>query len=161
MKRQLSEIEALMNEKYFESRMDMVPASIKEVVCEIGGKKVIVSRELIINDRTMIGVEYTPEGLIAGAFTTDKNGKKIRVESNYGETENHHTPQNLISERLEEISKSLAREKAQAEEKIAQNVAEREEASATPKKKVKKQTLNEEAIRQKQMEKYRNNRRGC
>ena len=43
MKRQLSEIEALMNEKYFESRMDMIPASIKETICEIGGKKVIVS----------------------------------------------------------------------------------------------------------------------
>ena len=160
MKRQLSEIEALMNEKYFESRMDMVPASIKEVVCEIGGKKVIVSRELIINDRTMIGVEYTPEGLIAGAFTTDKNGKKIKVESNYGETNNHHTPQNLISERLEEISKSLAKEKALAEQKIAQNVAERV-AEKAPKKKVKRQTLSEEEIRRKQMEEYNKNRRGC
>ena len=161
MKRQLSEIEALMNEKYFESRMDMVPASIKETICEIGGKKVVVSRELIINDRTMIGVEYTPDGLIAGAFTTDKNGKKIKVESNYGENDIHHTPQNLISERLEEISKTLAREKAEAEQKFAANAAERHAAKEAPKKKVKKQSITEEEIRLKQMTDYNNNRRGC
>lgn len=161
MKRQLSEIEALINEKYFESRMDMIPASIKETICEIGGKKVIVSRELIIKDRTMIGVEYTPDGLIAGAFTTDKNGKKIKVESNYETAENHHTPQNLISERLEEISKSLAKEKAEADHKFAENVAARDTAEKAPKKKVRKQTLSEEDIRRKQMEEYNRNRRGC
>ena len=161
MKRQLSEIEALMNEKYFESRMDMIPASIKETICEIGGKKVIVSRELIIKDRTMIGVEYTPDGLIAGAFTTDKNGKKIKVESNYKTAENHHAPQNLISERLEEISKSLAKEKAEADHKFAENVAARDTAEKAPKKKVRKQTLSEEDIRRKQMDEYNRNRRGC
>ncbi len=161
MKRQLSEIEALMNEKYFESRMDMVPASIKETICEIGGKKVIVSRELIVNDRTMIGVEYTPDGLIAGAFTTDKNGKKIKVESNYSENENHHTPQNLISERLEEISKTLAREKAEAEHKFAENTASRTNNMEASKKTVKRRTINEEEIRRRQLEQYKNNRRGC
>lgn len=161
MKRQLSEIEALMNEKYFESRMDMVPASIKETTCEIGGKEVIVSRELIVKGRTMIGVEYTPDGLIVGAFTTDKNGKRIKVESNYGENEKHHTPQNLISERLEEISKSLAKEKAEAEQKFAKSTATREAVAKSPKKKVRKQTLSEEEIRRKQMEEYNRNRRGC
>lgn len=161
MKRQLSEIEALMNEKYFESRMDMVPASIKETICEIGGKKVTVSRELIVNDRTMIGVEYTPDGLIASAFTTDKNGKKIKVESNYEPSKNHHTPQNLISERLEEISKSLAKEKAEAEQKFTQNTATRETVAEAAKKKVRKQTLSEEEIRRKQMDEYNRNRRGC
>ena len=80
MKRQLSEIEALLNEKYFESKIDMIPASLKTIYSAVGGKDVLVARELIINDRVMLGVEYTPDGLIAGAYTTDKNGRRVRVE---------------------------------------------------------------------------------
>ena len=48
MKRQLSEIEALLNEKYFESKIDMIPASLKTIYSAVGGKDVLVARELII-----------------------------------------------------------------------------------------------------------------
>lgn len=54
MKRQLSEIEALLNEKYFESKIDMIPGQPqKPSIPAVGGKDVLVARELIINDRVM------------------------------------------------------------------------------------------------------------
>lgn len=154
MKRQLSEIEALMNEKFFESRMDMIPASIKETICEIGNKKVTVSRELIIDNRVMIGVEYTPDGLIAGAYTSDKNGKRIKVEGNYKEDSTHHTPQNLISERLEEISKNMQKEKEDATRKFEKNAEERKPEA----KKIKKRQISEEELHRRKIEKYRTER---
>ena len=157
MKRQLSEIEALMNEKFFEYRMNSIPASLKETTCAIGGKEVTVARELIIDNRVMIGVEYTPDGLIAGAYTSDKNGKRIKVESNYKENNNHHTPQNLISERLEEISRNVQKEKAEATRKFEKNA----EARKPEGKKIKKRQISEEELRRREMEKYRENRRGC
>ena len=119
MKRQLSEIEALLNEKYFESKIDMIPASLKTIYSAVGGKDVLVARELIINDRVMLGVEYTPDGLIAGAYTTDKNGRRVRVESNYEKTEANRTPHNLISERLDEVAKTLAREERERKNDVS------------------------------------------
>ena len=74
MKRQLSEIEALMNKKYFESRVDMIPASLKVISSKVSGKEVIVARELIIDDRVFLGVEYTPDGDIVGAVNPYESG---------------------------------------------------------------------------------------
>lgn len=154
MKRQLSEIEALMNEKFFEYRMNSIPASLKETTCAIGDKEVTVSRELIIDNRVMIGVEYTPDGLIAGAYTSDKNGKRIKVESNYKEDNTHHTPQNLISERLEEISRNMQKEKEDATRKFEKNAEERKPEA----KKIKKRQINEEELHRRKIEKYRTER---
>ena len=147
MKRQLSEIEALLNEKYFESKIDMIPASLKTIYSAVGGKDVLVARELIINDRVMLGVEYT----------TDKNGRRVRVESNYEKTEANRTPHNLISGRLDEVAKTLAREERERKND-ASSLAPEKPASKT----VAQRKLSEDEIRRmKQMEEYNKNRRGC
>ena len=157
MKRQLSEIEALLNEKYFESKIDMIPASLKTIYSAVGGKDVLVARELIINDRVMLGVEYTPDGLIAGAYTTDKNGRRVRVESNYEKTEANRTPHNLISERLDEVAKTLAREERERKNDVSSLAPEKPAPKAVAQRK-----LSEDEIRRmKQMEEYNKNRRGC
>ena len=157
MKRQLSEIEALLNEKYFESKIDMIPASLKTIYSAVGGKDVLVARELIINDRVMLGVEYTPDGLIAGAYTTDKNGRRVRVESNYEKTEANRTPHNLISERLDEVAKTLAREERDRKNDASSLAPEKSAPKAVAQRK-----LSEDEIRRmKQMEEYNKNRRGC
>ena len=154
MKRQLSEIEALLNEKYFESKIDMIPASLKTIYSAVGGKDVLVARELIINDRVMLGVEYTPDGLIAGAYTTDKS---VRVESNYEKTEANRTPHNLISERLDEVAKTLAREERERKNDASSLAPEKSAPKAVAQRK-----LSEDEIRRmKQMEEYNKNRRGC
>lgn len=157
MKRQLSEIEALLNEKYFESKIDMIPASLKTIYSAVGGKDVLVARELIINDRVMLGVEYTPDGLIAGAYTTDKNGRRVRVESNYEKTEANRTPHNLISERLDEVAKTLAREERERKNDASSLAPEKPAPKAVAQRK-----LSEDEIRRmKQMEEYNKNRRGA
>lgn len=155
MKRQLSEIEALMNKKYFESRVDMIPASLKVISSKVSGKEVIVARELIIDDRVFLGVEYTPDGDIVGAYTTDAKGRHIKVESSYEKTPDNRTPQNLISERLEEVSRTLAQENGKKQAESAK------EAPAPAKKVVARRKLKDEEIRRKQLEDYKNNRRGC
>ena len=157
MKRQLSEIEALLNEKYFESKIDMIPASLKTIYSAVGGKDVLVARELIINDRVMLRVEYTPDGLIAGAYTTDKNGRRVRVESNYEKTEANRMPHNLISERLDEVAKTLAREERERKNDASSLAPEKSAPMAVAQRK-----LSEDEIRRmKQMEEYNKNRRGC
>lgn len=155
MKRQLSEIEARMNEKYIESRIDMIPASLKVISSKISGKEVIIARELIIEDRVFLGVEYTPDGDIAGAYTTDDKGRHIKVESNYEKTPDNRTPHNLISERLEKVSRTLAQENGKNQPESVK------EAPAPMKKVVVRRKLNDEEIRRKQMEDYQKNRRGC
>lgn len=156
MKPQLSEIEALLNEQYFASKVDMIPASLKSIYSAIEGKDVLIARELIINDRVMLGVEYSPDGVIAGAYTTDRTGKRVRVESSDEKTDNH-TSRNLISERLDEIAQALSRN-----EEHQTSVSEQQpDKNKNGRKTVVRKPLTEEKIRQTQLNNYNKNRRGC
>ncbi len=148
MKPDLNQLEALQKQKYIESKIDMVPASLKEIKSAIGNKEaVLVARELIINDRIVIGIEYTPEGDVASAYTSDENGKRIMLE-NTRETAANLTSANLISQRLE-AANSLTQEKA----------AKTVETPAVKKVRPAQKQLTGKDLQQ--LKEYQQNRRGC
>ncbi|MBP3686797.1 MAG: hypothetical protein J6J35_00350 [Alphaproteobacteria bacterium] len=105
----LKKLEAMQKQAYFESKLKMVPASIKDIYSAISGVDVLVARELVVEGHVLIGIEYTPEGLAASAYTTDKTGKRITLDrAENQQTKEAHAPKDLISERLNEAAKNIS-----------------------------------------------------
>lgn len=108
--------EKLQEQTYFDCKVDMVPASLRETYSDLVSKKpVLVSRELIVDGRPLIGIEYAPSGEVASVYTTDAKGKRVNFENAAEHTE--HTSKDLISQRLDEVSKTISREHPHTEEK--------------------------------------------
>lgn len=97
-----SKVEDLQKQKYFDCKVDLVPASLKETYSDLVSKKpVLVSRELIVDGRPLIGIEYAPDGEVASVYTTDAKGKRVNFE-NAAEQTNSNAAPDLISQRLAE-----------------------------------------------------------
>lgn len=112
----LQKLEAMQKQAYFESKLKMVPASIKDIYSAISGVDVLVARELIVDDHVLIGIEYAPDGAAAAAYTTDKTGKRITLDrAEETQAKESHTPKDLISARLNEAVKSITRQPAAPE----------------------------------------------
>lgn len=93
--------ENLQNKTYFDCKVDMVPASLKETYSDLVSKKpVLVSRELIVDNRPLIGIEYAPDGEVVSVYTTDHKGKRVNFE-NAAEDKSNTAP-DLIAQRLAE-----------------------------------------------------------
>lgn len=108
--------ETLQKQKYFDCKVNMVPASLRETYSDLVSKKpVLVSRELIVDGHPLIGIEYAPNGEVASVYTTDTKGMRVNFENAIEHTE--HTSKDLISQRLDEVSKTLAREHPHPKEK--------------------------------------------
>lgn len=119
----LKKLEAMQKQAYFESKLKMVPASIKDIYSTISGEDVLIARELVVNDHVLIGIEYTPEGLAASAYTTDKTGKRIILDRPENlQTKEAHAPKDLISERLNEATKNISRQPLANEPQIPTKV---------------------------------------
>ncbi|MBO5038236.1 MAG: hypothetical protein J6C85_02095 [Alphaproteobacteria bacterium] len=107
----VKKLEAMQKQAYFESKLQMVPASIKEVYSAISGEDILIARELVVDDHVLIGIEYTPEGEAAAAYTTDKTGKRITLDRpQRSQSNTAHAPKDLISERLDEVAKNISRQ---------------------------------------------------
>lgn len=97
-----SKVEDLQKQKYFDCKVDLVPASLKETYSDLVSKSpVLVSRELIVDGRPLIGIEYAPDGEVASVYTTDAKGKRVNFENAAEQTTPHAAP-DLISQRLAE-----------------------------------------------------------
>lgn len=123
--------EKLQEQKYFDCKVDMVPASLKTTYSDLVSKNpVLVSRELIVDGRPLIGIEYAPNGDVASVYTTDLKGKRVNLENSVEHTE--RTSKDLISKRLDEVSKTVSREHPHTEEK---SVKEKKVITPTAEKK--------------------------
>lgn len=107
-KLKLSELEARQNSACIDFKLQMIPASIRNIYSNIGEKEELVARELIVNNHVFIGITYA-NGSPVSAYTTDASGKQIPLEKLDNITNALTTPE-LISERLSEISKQLVAE---------------------------------------------------
>lgn len=102
-------LEALQKQTYFESKLQMVPASLKEIYSAIKGQDTLIARELIVDGRTFIGLEYAPDGTPVSAYTTNKKGQRVALEQPQDEERPlNHATKDLISERLNEVSKNIS-----------------------------------------------------
>lgn len=113
-KANLSNIEAIQNQKFVESKLDLIPASLRNVYSNIGDKEVLVARELFIDDKLVLGIEYS-DGVVANAYTTDTKGKRIYME-NPQLQEEATAPKDLISRKLDEVAKNLDKHKSVSHE---------------------------------------------
>lgn len=93
--------EKLQDKTYFDCKVDMIPTSLKETYSDLVSKNpVLVSRELIVDNRPLIGIEYAPDGEVVSVYTTDLKGKRVNFE-NAAEDKNNTAP-DLFAQRLAE-----------------------------------------------------------
>lgn len=101
-----STAEKLLKESQFNCKVDLIPASLKETYSELVSKNpVLVSRELIVDGRPLIGIEYAPDGKVATVYTTDAKGKRVDFENSAGQESN--TAQDIISQRLAKTKEAI------------------------------------------------------
>lgn len=94
--------EQLQEETYFNCKVDMIQASLKETFSNIGkGEPHLVLRELLVDGLPFIGIEYGSNGEIANVYTTDAKGKRVNFEN--AAEERIATAPDLIAQRLEEV----------------------------------------------------------
>jgi len=125
---------ALMNQKFLENKIKMIPSTIKETYSDLDQKNpVLVSRELIADDHVMLGVEYAPDGAAVRAYTTDANGKKISM-TNIDEKNKYEdfALRDVISEHLQKISN------------LTENKKVKETKTVEPERKVRKTEVSKE-----------------
>lgn len=119
-------VEAQLNQEYFARKVDMVPASVKETYSDLAGKNpVLVSRELVVDDRPLIGIEYAPDGEVASVYTTDAKGRRVNFENTAEKATSNAAP-DLISERLAMVKgsrKTLAYEPVHKDDEVKRVVA--------------------------------------
>jgi len=112
-----------MNQKFLENKIKMIPTTIKETYSDLDQKNpVLVSRELIADGHTMLGVEYVNNTPVR-AYTTDETGKKIGI-TNLDEKNNYsdYALRDVISEHLQKISTLTENKKAKEEQKMPETV---------------------------------------
>jgi len=104
--KKLDKYTALINQGYLENKLKMIPTSVKETYSSLVEKNpVLVSRELIADDRVMLGVEYAPDGTAVKAYTTDNKGRQVNItqvdeNTNYEE----YSLRDVISEHLQKMA---------------------------------------------------------
>ena len=168
MRHKLSDIDALLNQKYVDCRIDDVPATIRCTYSAIDNKKedVLLSRELRVYDKVVFGIEYTPEGEIASLYKEDEKGQ--RVSHRLNGTDKDRTPAEFIEKQME-FAQELVRRNEQQKANTAQSDAHGEqilrpadnsaEKAAAPNKKTVSRRINDnDALRQK-IDDYRKNNR--
>lgn len=112
----LTELEALLaeaglNENQFIKRVEHIPYSLKKIYSAITGEDILIARELLVDNRVFIGIEYAPDGKPVSTYTTDKTGKRITLDhAENRQTKEAHAPKDLISERLNEVAKNISRQ---------------------------------------------------
>ncbi len=110
-----SKVEDLQKQKYFDCKVDLVPASLKETYSDLVSKNpVLVSRELIVDGRPFIGIEYAPDGEVASVYTTDAKGKRVNFENAAEQTASNTAP-DLIAQRLAEAQIAMHQNKPAVE----------------------------------------------
>jgi len=112
MTSKLDKLEALQNQTLLENKLNLIPTTLRNIYSGIDGTNKLVARELVVDGRVMIGIEYADDGSVASAYTTNSKGKRI----NLNKKEAKEAPKDLISERLAELSKSITK---QQEKKVA------------------------------------------
>ncbi len=106
--------EQLQDQTYFDCKIDMVPASLKTTYSELVSKNpVLVSRELIVDGRPLIGIEYTPNGEVASVYTTDIKGKRVNFENSAEHAD--YTSKDLITQHINEVSRTISRKSVHTE----------------------------------------------
>lgn len=130
MKYDKDKVEAKLNQEYFARKVDLVPVSLRETYSDLVSKNpVLVSRELMVDGRPLIGIEYTTDGEIANVYTTDAKGKRVNFE-NTAEQSTSNTAPDLISERLAAVKDTITHETAQ----VKKEAPAPEKKTVTPRK---------------------------
>lgn len=106
--------EEFQKKTYFDCKVDMIPTSLKETYSDLVSKNpVLVSRELIVDNRPLIGIEYAPSGEVVSVYTTDAKGKRVNFE-NAAEDKNNTAP-DLFAQRLAEAKSIMPKHTAEQE----------------------------------------------
>lgn len=98
--------ETLLETKHLEYKADLIPCTVQSTYLSPDGKEkndILIKRELKLDSGQVIfGIEYDDKGNPAEAYTTDSEGKRVRLiaESMQNKGQNQTLP-DLISERLE------------------------------------------------------------
>ncbi len=107
MKYDKDKVEARLNQEYFAHKVDLIPVSLKETFSDLGKNPVLVSRELIVEGRPLLGIEYAPNGKdVVNVYTTDTKGRRVNFE-NADEQKPSAAP-DLISERLNTLRQTMS-----------------------------------------------------
>lgn len=106
MKYDKDKVEAKLKQEYFARKVDFIPTSLKETYSDLVSKEpVLVSRELIVDGRPLIGIEYAPDGEIASVYTTDNKGKRVNFENT--DEEKLNAAPDILSRRLANVKNTI------------------------------------------------------
>lgn len=95
---------ALINQGFLENKLKMIPTSIKETYSEVSKEPVLLTRELIADDRVVLGVEYNTNGEAVNAYTSDKSGRHITIARVEDITQDNLSVRDMIAEHLKKMS---------------------------------------------------------
>ncbi len=102
--------EEVLKKKHLEYKADHIPCTVQSTYFSPDKKHdTLMRRELMTNGQVIFGIEYDTNGNPAEVYTTDSEGKRIKIATESMDNENQNLP-NLISERLE-IAKSKTKTK--------------------------------------------------
>ncbi len=171
MRHKLSDIDALLNQKYVDCRIDDIPATIRCTYSAIDSKKddILLSRELRVYDKVIFGIEYTPEGEIASLYKEDDKGQ--RITHRFNNADKDRTPAEFIEKQMEFAQKLIHKNEQQKNNTSSKDARlepvlrtpdnrrtnSTEDATSQTKKISARRINNTETLRR--LDDYRNNRR--
>ena len=103
----------IQNALRLDCKVNNIPATIRHVYSKLGKTEELVARELVIEDKVVLGIEYNKNKPV-GIYTTDNKGKRVNIDI---EQDNKvaSVPNNIISKYIEEVSNKLSPKKEEKE----------------------------------------------
>ena len=104
---------SIQNAQLLECKINNYPATIRHVYSKLGKTEELVARELVIEGKVILGIEYNKDNPV-GIYTTDNKGKRVNIDI---EKDNKvaSVPNNIISKYIEEVSNKLSPKKEEKE----------------------------------------------
>lgn len=115
VKKTPAEMEAKMNEEYFNNKVNMTPATIKTIKSCLDGKhEDIVSKVLEVDGKPIIGIDYA-DGKPVASWVTDNRGRRITISQPESEKETNDTATKVLARLAKRIEKAEIKEKTTKE----------------------------------------------
>ena len=107
-----------MQEAVDASKKSPMRASIKETYNNYVLKHpILISRELVVDNHVVLGVEYDEEGKPVRTFATDENGKKISI-TNIADNQDYkdYGLSDMIAKRIDQLQNFTSKDVAKTKE---------------------------------------------
>ena len=99
----------IQNAQLLDCKVNNIPATIRHVYSKLGKTEELVARELVIEDKVVLGIEYNKNKPV-GIYTTDNKGKRVNIDIEQ-DNKVSSVPNNTISKYIEEVSNKLSPKK--------------------------------------------------